>query len=407
VPELNNTLAIILADGGSTELGPLTADRAKPAVPFGGKYRIIDFTLTNCLHSGIRRVLVMTQFKSYSLQKHLRDGWSILNPELREYITPVPPQMRSGEGSYAGTADAIFQNLYLLERSHDDTVLILAGDHIYRMDYAEMVRFHGSHQAPATLACMEVSGDEASDFDVVTVDGQDRVTGLATKREQSGPVPGQPDKRLVSMGIYIFDRSELIATLGANSQHAGSGCDLGQDVLARLLPEPGLYAYRFGGKAGRVSQDRYWRDVSTIDAYFDANMALLETVPPIDLYQEDWVIRTYQGQHPPGRTVPGESGHEGVFVNSILGGGVVISGGGVDHSVLFPRVRVGDEAIVQNSIVFEGVNVGPEARLRNCIVDKYVQIPAGTQIGLEPAQDRERFVISQNGIVVVPKGYTF
>ena len=407
MPDLDHTLALILAGGTGSRLHPLTEDRAKPAVPFGGKYRIIDFALSNCLHSGIRRVLVVTQYKSHSLQKHLRDGWSVYNPELGEFITSLPPQMRRGGGWYEGTADAVFQNLYLLERSTDEEVLILSGDHIYRMDYAAMIRFHRQHQAPATIACMEVPTAEAQAFGIIMVDGQDRVTAFREKPAEAATLETTAGHCLASMGIYVFDKAELIARLHADHTRVDSTHDFGHDILPGLLSDAQNYAYRFGGQAGRVSQDRYWRDVGTLDAYYEASMALLEAVPPLDLYQRDWVIRTYQGQNPPARTVPGESGHEGVFVNSILAGGVVICGGGVDHSILFPRVRVDDEAIVQDSILFDDVRVGAGTELRNCIVEKGVVIPPGERIGLDAERDRERFITSSKGIVVVPKGYRF
>ena len=407
MPDLDHTLALILAGGTGSRLSPLTDDRAKPAVPFGGKYRIIDFALSNCLHSGIRRVLVITQYKSHSLQKHLRDGWSIYNPELGEYITPVPPQMRRGTGWYEGTADAVFQNLYLVERSADEEVLILSGDHIYRMDYAQMIDFHRQHKAPATIACMEVPTGEAHGFGVVSVDERERVTAFTEKPENAVSLEASPGRCLASMGIYVFDKADLIARLHADHVRADSSHDFGHDILPGFLSDSAIFAYRFGGRAGRVSPDRYWRDVGTLDAYYQASMALLDPVPPLDLYQQDWIIRTYQGQNPPARTVPGESAHEGVFVNSILAGGVVICGGGVDHSILFPRVRVEDQAIVQDSILFDDVHVGAGAELSRCIVEKRVVIPAGERIGLDPAKDRERFTISPGGIVVVPKGYRF
>ncbi len=407
MPELDHTLALILAGGAGSRLHPLTAERAKPAVPFGGKYRIIDFALSNCLHSGIRRVLVVTQYKSHSLQKHLRDGWSIYNPELGEFITPVPPQMRRGGGWYAGTADAVFQNLYLLERSTDEEVLILSGDHIYRMDYAEMIRFHRQHEAPVTIACMEVPTEEARGFGVITVDGQERVTAFTEKPEDAVALEAAPGRCLASMGIYMFNKADLIARLHADHIQADSTHDFGHDILPGLLSDSEVYAHRFDGCVGRVSPDRYWRDVGTLDAYYEASMALLEPVPPLDLYQEDWIIRTYQGQNPPARTVPGESVHEGVLVNSILAGGVVICGGGVDHSILFPRVRVDDQATVQDSILFDGVHVGAGTELRRCIVEKRVEIPSQERIGLDPEKDRERFIISPKGIVVVPKGHQF
>jgi glucose-1-phosphate adenylyltransferase len=402
-----DTLAIILAGGHGSRLQPLTKDRAKPAVPFGGKYRIIDFPLANCLHSGVRRVLVLTQYKSHSLQKHLRDGWSIFNSELGEYITPVPPQMRTGEDWYRGTADAIYQNIYLLERSDAKEVLVLAGDHIYRMDYAEMLRHHRDHPSAVTVACMDVPLAEAHQFGVLGVDGNGLVTSFEEKPFEPVPMQDDPTRALVSMGIYVFDREFLVEVLEADHAEQASFHDFGRDILPRLLARPGVYAYRFGGKDGRVTQDRYWRDVGTIDAYYEANMALLEPVPPLDLYQPEWTIRTHQVQQPPARTVPGPSGNEGVFVNSIMAGGVIVSGGGVDHSILFPRVIVNDEAIVEDSILFEGVSVGRGARLRKCIIDKHVHVPPNVQIGMNAEDDRRRFVVSPGGVVVVPKDYEF
>ncbi|MCO6411823.1 MAG: glucose-1-phosphate adenylyltransferase [Thiogranum sp.] len=404
---LEKSLAIILAGGVGSRLYPLTEDRAKPAVPFGGNYRIIDFTLANCLHSGIRRILVLTQYKSHSLQKHLRDGWSIFNPELGEYITPVPPQMRVDEEWYTGTANAIYQNLYMIERSDAEWLLILSGDHIYRMDYAEMLRAHVGSGADVTIACMETGVDAARNFGVVSVDGDDRISRFEEKPESPPASAGEPGRALVSMGIYVFSRKMLLEVLKADHINPDSSHDFGRDILPAMIPGGGAFAYRFGGPQGRVTPDRYWRDVGTIDAYYEANMALLDPVPPLDLYQKDWTIRTYQRQTPPARTVPGESGNEGVFVNSILAGGAVISGGGVNHSILFSGVRVGDEAIVEDAILFNDVVVGEGAQVKHCIVDKNVVIPAHETIGVDPKKDKERFHVSERGIVVIPKGYRF
>ncbi|PKM42910.1 MAG: glucose-1-phosphate adenylyltransferase [Gammaproteobacteria bacterium HGW-Gammaproteobacteria-1] len=404
---LDQTLAVVLAGGTGTRLKPLTADRAKPAVPFGGKYRIIDFVLANCLHSGLRRVLVLTQYKSHSLQKHLRDGWSIFNPELGEYITPVPPQMRTGERWYQGTADAIYQNLYLVERSEAEAVLILSADHIYRMDYEAMLTAHKENGADVTVAAMEVPLAEARAFGVMAVDGSDRITGFEEKPEQPQPIPGQPDQALASMGIYVFSSRLLLDELEADHADASSSHDFGKDILPRLIGSKKVMAYRFGGDTGRVTPDRYWRDVGTIDAYYQANMDLLKPVPPLDLYQEDWPIRSYQMQTPPARTVPGTSGTEGIFINSIVAGGVVIAGGSVQHSILFPQAFIDDGAFVEDAILFQGVSVGAGARLRRCIVDKGVEIPPREQIGYDSKRDRERFTVSEQGIVVVPKGYRF
>jgi glucose-1-phosphate adenylyltransferase len=404
---IDETLTFLLAGGLGSRLHPLTGDRAKPAVPFGGNYRIIDFTLANCLHSGLRRVLVLTQYKSHSLHKHLRDGWSIFNPELGEYITSVPAQMRTDESWYTGTADAIYQNLYLMERSGAKWVLILSGDHIYRMDYAALLAGHREHQADATVACMEVPLGEASAFGVTTVDAQSRITAFEEKPRQPKPCPRQPDRALVSMGIYLFPMALLKEILTEDHARRDSSHDFGRDILPRLIDSHAVHAHRFGGAEGRVTPDRYWRDVGTIDAYYAANMDLLESVPPLNLYQNDWTIRTYQRQTPPARTVPGSSGTEGIFINSILAGGSVISGGSIQHSVLFPRVFVDDEAFVEDAILFEGVHIGAGAQISRCIIDKHVQVPPCERIGHDRERDAARFSVSEGGVVVVPKGYRF
>lgn len=407
MPITDKTLTVILAGGTGTRLKPLTADRAKPAVPFGGKYRIIDFPLSNCLHSGLRRVLVLTQYKSHSLQKHLRDGWSIFNPELGEYITAVPPQMRTNDAWYRGTADAIFQNLYLLERSGAEHVLILSADHIYRMDYAAMLKAHQSHGADATIAAMRVPLEDAPAFGVMGIDSDGHISEFEEKPQAPKALPDDPQHALASIGVYAFSLPVLLEVLEEDSRDEHSGHDFGYDILPKLLKDKRLYAYRFGDDAGRVSADYYWRDIGTIDAYYQSNMDLLEPVPPLNLYQEDWEIRSYQIQAPPARTVPGKFGTEGIAINAIISGGVVITGGSVQHSILFPRVYVGNESFIEDSILFTGVRIGDNCHIRNCIIDKNVTLPDGETIGHNPVKDRERFHISENGIVVVPKGYRF
>jgi glucose-1-phosphate adenylyltransferase len=402
----DNTIGIILAGGIGARLHPLTAERAKPAVPFGGRYRIIDFTLSNCLHSGLRRILVLTQYKSHSLQKHLRDGWSIYNAELGEYITPVPPQMRTGEGWYSGTADAIYQNLYLLDRSGAEYALILSGDHIYRMDYAAMLEHHRDSGAEVTVACLTVRVDEARSFGVITVGEGDRIVSFHEKPEHPPSIPGDPGHALASMGVYVFSMPRLVALL--HEDHVrGSTHDFGKDILPSVVGTHRVNAYRFGGSRGRVTADRYWRDVGTLDAYYDANMDLLQPLPPMDLYQGDWQIRTYEGQHPPARSVPGRSGREAEIVNCMLASGTLIVGGTVRHTILFPKVRVEEGAVVENSLLFQGVTVGEGARLQRVIVEKHVSIPAGERIGLDRAYDAKRFTVSDSGIVVVPRDYRF
>jgi glucose-1-phosphate adenylyltransferase len=402
---IENTLTFILAGGQGYRLQPLTKHRSKPSVPYGGKYRIIDFTLANCLHSGLRRLLVLTQYKSHSLNKHLRDGWSIFNPELGEYITAVPAQMRHGNRWYMGTADAIYQNLYLLERSEAEYVLILSGDHIYRMDYAAMLDAHQKKNADVTIACMNITLAEASSFGVIAADDTGRITAFEEKPENPDLYSGHPGSVLASMGIYIFSTRLLFDILEKDHQDENSNHDFGQNILPRLIHSHHVHAHVFGGSDGRVSPDRYWRDVGTIDAYYQSNMDLLDPIPPMNLYQKDWPIRTYQPQTPPARTVPSASGTEGLFINSIISGGVVISGGSVGHSILFQNVFVDSGAIVERSILFDGVKIGPGARLKNCIVDKRVVIPAGEQIGYDLEKDRQRFTVSEAGIVVVPADY--
>jgi glucose-1-phosphate adenylyltransferase len=316
--------------------------------------------------------------------------------------------MRTGERWYQGTADAIYQNLYLVERSGAEAVLILSADHIYRMDYEAMLRAHQAGGADVTVAAMEVPLAEACAFGVMAVDADDRISGFEEKPAQPRPIPGQPDAALVSMGIYVFSTGLLLDELERDHGDAASSHDFGKDILPRLIGEQKrIMAYRFGGETGRVTPDRYWRDVGTLDAYYQSNMDLLKPMPPLDLYQEDWPIRSYQAQTPPARTVPGVSGTEGIFINSIVAGGTVIAGGSVQHSILFPQVFVDDGAFVEDAILFQGVRIGAGARLRRCIVDKDVAVPPREQIGYDLKRDSERFTVSEQGIVVVPKGYRF
>jgi len=397
-----DAIAVILALGWDNVLDPLTVDRAAPAVPFGGNFRIIDFALTNCLNSGLRQILVLTENKSHSLMRHLRDGWSIFNPELGEYITPVPPQMMGDTNGYASAVDALRQNLYLIERSEADAVVVIAGDEIYRMDYAALLRFHRKVRADVTVVCVDdddakVNGAALS----LTVAQDQRVVGVS-EIDNAAPARGA----MYAMGVLVIS-TELLGMVTDLPVTNKTGGDAGTELLPALIGRRKVMAYRFGGSAGRVRPDRYWCKPRSVDDYYRANMDLLELDPPLDLYQRDWPIRTYQNQVPPARTVPGRSDNEGVCVNSIVSGGGVIAGGGVNHSVLFPGVRVGDAAIVQDSILLSGVVVGESAHLHQCIIEKSVIIPAGESIGVDPAADRRRFTVTDAGIAVVPKAYSF
>lgn len=406
----NATLTFVFAiERGAPE--PLTRHRTKAAVPFGGKYRVIDFTLANCLHSGLRQVLVLTQYKSHSLQKHLRDAWSLFNAELGEFITPVPPQMRDGGGWYRGVLDALRQNRYLIERSRSHQVLLLDGGLVYRMDYAEMIRCHLDQGAAVTCALRQTTVARADSTTEIICDEAGLVIGI-------GPAPSDDIGFDAPMGVYLIDKSLLLSELdrladaevgatadGGAESPPGAGADLAMHLLPSLFASHRICAYRFGGERGRVTPDRYWSDLGSTDAYFRANMALLESDPPLDLYQPDWNILTYQGQYPPARTVPGSvSGNEGIFVNSMLAAGTVIRGGGVSHSVLFPQVQIDDGAIVDEAILFEGVKVGAGAHIRRCICDKDVVIPPDDRIGFDRRADEARFDVSPAGIVVIGKG---
>ncbi|MDA0148372.1 glucose-1-phosphate adenylyltransferase [Vibrio sp. LaRot3] len=404
---MQDVLTVVLAGGVGSRLSPLTDDRAKPAVPFGGKYRIIDFTLTNCLHSGLRRILVLTQYKSHSLQKHLRDGWSIFNPELGEFVSVVPPQMRGGGKWYEGTADAIYHNLWLLDRSEAKYVVVLSGDHIYRMDYAAMIEEHKRNNAKLTIASMEVNKEDAKQFGVINTTESGVVTEFIEKPDNPPTLNSHSNRSMVSMGIYVFDVEVLREALETDATLDASSHDFGKDIIPKLIDSQQVYAHQFCNDLGRVAVDCYWRDVGTIDSFYEANMDLLKPIPPMNLYQKDWAIRTYERQYPPARTVSSETGNEGIFINSIIANGVINSGGSVQHSVVSANVRINDAATVVDSILFDDVQVGEGCQLINCIVDKHVRIPPRTQIGLNRVEDAKRFHISENGIVVIPESYQF
>ncbi len=403
-----HTLAVVLAGGLGSRLYPLTKDRAKPAVPFGGKYRIIDFTLSNCINSGLRKIIVLTQYKSSSLIRHLRDGWTILNPELGEYILNIPPQMRISTDWYLGTADALYQNLYFIHSANPKYTLILSGDHVYKMDYSKLLWFHRRKGAELTIAGKVVSIKDAHHFGVMHVNESMKIIAFEEKPEKPKPIPDHPDLALISMGIYVFNTDFMIDILKSDAEDPHSTHDFGKDIIPSLIQKHKVFSYPFGGtrKKSRIPDDTYWRDVGTLDAYWEANMDLASVTPKFDLYDPDWPFRTYQGQFPPAKSVYDNvsGGRVGAALDSIVCGGVIISGGRVIRSILSPGVRIHSYADVTESVLLDGVDVGRRVRIRRAIIDKDVKIPKGTEIGYDLEEDAKRFTVTQRGIVVVPRG---
>jgi glucose-1-phosphate adenylyltransferase len=397
-------LAMILAGGKGERLHPLTMHRAKPAVPFGGIYRIIDFTLSNCINSGIRKIAVLTQYKSMSLDKHLRLGWNFFFGELNEYIISVPPQQRVGDKWYQGTADAIFQNIYMIEKDASDHLLVLAGDHIYKMDYSEMFRFHNEKQADATVAAIEVPRASASAFGVIEVDKDCRVVGFEEKPREPKPVPGRPDLSFASMGIYLFNTKTVLDHLRSDALK-DTAHDFGKNVIPQMMKTARLFAYNF--KDENKKEAKYWRDVGTIDAYWEANMDLASVDPLLNLYDKAWPIRTYQAQNPSAKFVfaqETQGGRLGIALDSLVAPGCIVSGGRVQSSVLSPNVRINSYSDVRDSILMENVDIGRHCRIRRAVIDKDVKIPPGSVIGYDIEEDRKRYYVSPSGIVVIAKG---
>ena len=404
---IKDLVAVILAGGEGRRLSPLTRDRAKPAVPFAGQYRIIDFSLSNCLNSHIRKIIVLTQYKSSSASRHLAAGWSIFNPELGEFIYEIPPQMRVGEKWYQGTADAIYQNLYSLELIKPKYILVLAGDHVYKMDYSRMLEFHQQKEATLTISAGTVGRKEATGLGVIEVDQEQRVIGFAEKPANPRPIPGRPDRAYASMGIYIFSFDQLKKLLEQDAADPHSSHDFGKDIIPALYPRERVYAYPFG-RDKQTRDAAYWRDVGTIDAFWEANIHLAGVDPDFNLYDADWPIRTYQAQVPPAKFVFAneKENRVGRALDSLVCNGVIISGGLVQDSVLSPGVRINSFARVEKSILMHRVEIGRHCRIRKTIIDKEVFVPPGTEIGYDPEKDRRRFTVSEGGVVVVPKGTT-
>jgi glucose-1-phosphate adenylyltransferase len=400
---VKDVLAVVLAGGKGARLEPLTRDRAKPAVPFGGNYRIIDFTLSNCLNSGIRKILVLTQYKAMSLDRHITLGWrSFLCRELGEFIDVVPPQQRIDEKWYQGTADAVYQNIYALEKERPEHVVILAGDHIYKMNYSKLVAHHQENNADLTIAALQVSLDEAREFGVMQVDETNRIIGFEEKPAHPKHVPGDPQHALASMGIYVFNAHFLFDELCKDATLPESAHDFGRNIIPSIIGDRRVFAFRFLDENRKAQA--YWRDVGTIDSYYAANLELTSVDPQLNLYDEHWPVRTFNPSLPPAKFVFDSDTRRGEAHDSIVCNGVIISGGRVFGSVLGPQARVNSYAEVDSSILFSRVNVGRHAKIRRAIIDKDVSIPEGIEIGYDHDEDRRRgFTVTESGVVVVAK----
>lgn len=405
--QMEGVLAVVLAGGKGSRLEPLTRDRAKPAVPFGGAYRIIDFTLSNCLNSGMRKMLVLTQYKAMSLDRHIHVAWRrFLCHELGEFVDVVPPQQRIDEHWYQGTADAVYQNIYALEKERPEYVVILAGDHIYKMNYETLLDFHRDNNADVTVGALRVDAAAAAyQFGVMEVDNQWRIVGFEEKPAKPKTIPQEPGKALASMGIYVFSARFLFEQLCLDATRNDSQHDFGRNVMPSLIDTHRVLAFPFLDENRKL--DAYWRDVGTLDAYFEANMDLISVDPQLNMYDERWPIRTYNPNLPPPKFVFAEhmpGGRRGQALDSIVCSGTILSGGTVERSIVGARCRVNSFAQVEDSILFEGVDIGRHARIRRAIIDKGVHIPAGAQIGFDYEHDRQRgFIVSDHGVVVIAK----
>ncbi len=400
-----DTLVVVLAGGQGERLSPLTTHRSKPAVPFGGLFRIIDFTLSNCLNSGLRRIYVLTQYKSGSVERHIQLGWDrLFSAELGEWVFSVPPQLHVGQRWYEGTADAVWQNLHLFRDERPRRVVVLSGDHVYKMDYGRLLEYHDTKGALATAGAVQVPVDQARAFGNLEVDAEYRIRAFIEKPEDPPSMPDKPGSALVNMGVYVFETETLVQALEEDALRADSRHDFGHDILPRLAEQERVYAYPFIDENKKTQ--RYWRDIGTLDAYFEASMDLVAVNPVFNLYDQDWPVRTHARQFPPAKLVFAEDwdgGRYGVAVDSLLSDGVIVSGARVERSILSPGVRIHSYAKVADSILMDGVDVARRARVTRAIVDKEVRIGDGCVIGEDLEADRARFTVTDNGIVVIPK----
>jgi glucose-1-phosphate adenylyltransferase len=401
-----STVAMVLAGGRGSRLKQLTDWRAKPSVAFGGKFRIIDFTLSNCLNSGIRRIDVCTQYKAHSLLRHIQRGWNFLDTRFDEFVEVLPAQQRTNGGWYQGTADAVYQNVDILRRQDPKLILVLAGDHVYKMDYRVMIEEHHATSAKVTMACVQAPASECTSYGVVRCDDRGRVTAFQEKPIAPFTVPGRPDQILASMGVYVFDADFLFEHLLLDGEMEDSTHDFGKDVIPRLVKGGAdIYAHDFTRSCVNMTNgEPYWRDVGTIDAYWEANIDLTHVQPELNLYDKHWPIWTFQEQIPPAKFVFDDDECRGTAIDSIVSGGCIISGSTVKRSLLFTNVRVYNRSVIEDSVILPGAEIGPAAVVKNAIVDKHCKIPDGMRIGLDPAEDRRRFHVTDNGrVLVVPE----
>jgi glucose-1-phosphate adenylyltransferase len=398
-----NTYALVLAGGRGSRLKNLTDWRAKPAVPFGGKFRIIDFPLSNCVNSGIRRIGVATQYKSHSLIRHIQRGWSFLDGRFQEFVDILPASQRTAEENwYQGTADAVYQNLDILRSYDPDHILILAGDHIYKMDYGKFLASHVAKNADMTVACLEVPREEAKAFGVMGINDDWRVTSFLEKPADPPSIPGQPEKALASMGIYVFNAPFLYEQLARDTLTRNSSHDFGKDIIPYLVPRYRVYAQSFEESCvGTEGKPSYWKDVGTVDAYWEANMDLTRVTPDLNMYDQDWPIWTHQEQLPPAKFVFDDEGRRGFATDSMVSGGCIVSGSTIRRSMLFSNVRVHSYGSIEDSVILPEVEVNRHVRLRRVVVDKNCVLPEGLTAGFDPVEDRKRFLVSERGITLI------
>ena len=399
----HSAYAMILAGGRGSRLGPLTEHRAKPAVPFAGKLKIIDFTLSNCVNSGVRRIGVLTQYKAQSLIRHVERGWGFLAASLGEYVDLAPAQQQQGQDWYAGTADAVWQNAGLIREAAPRHVLVLGGDHVYKMDYARLLQDHVDSGAAASIACVEVPVAEAGGFGIVVAGADGLIQGFQEKPRHPAELPGRPGRALASMGIYAFDTEVLLQALAADAADPRSSHDFGHDLIPALLARAPLHAHRFESSAVHSAGGApYWRDVGTVDAYWAANMDLVAVVPPLDLYDDAWPVLSQQRQLPPAKFVFDDEGRRGMAVDALVASGCIVSGAVVRRSILFSKVRVDDGSLVEDSLLLPNVRAGRGVRLRRAVIDKHCVLPDGFSAGLDPDADRARgFFVTEAGVVLV------